>query len=277
MSRPPEHEDSATVSAPPGNEGDLVDQVGVRLEPGHPATTSLPVSAGIVHAGHALAAPLMLAADVASGVRLHGPEANAVLTTSFSFRRAGRPTPEGALVTATSTRLFSHNRRVVDSVTYTNDEADIVGFGQIGFLVRPSDSDTRDFSVHEAERRFLAPRGAPIPRPITEAAGIETIDAANGRTRLRLTPEVLRGGGILQGAFVTLMGEVAALLMGEHVLGGPTIVTALDAHYLAGVNAHAVTTGRWLGEPGAADVELTLRDPERDAVCATFHVRVQAP
>lgn len=218
----------------------------------------------------------MLAADVASGIGLHRPGTMVVVTTSFSFRRTDLSVTDGDVVTAASTHLFEGRSRVVDSVAFTGGAGHAVGHGQISFAVRSGTGHPDDRPDERASGRFLARRSAPITTPLAAAAGITTVDAAGGHVHLSPGPPVMRNGHMVQGSFVTLMGEMAALAMAGHVLDRPAVVTALDARYLRPVRGPAATSGRWLGAPGVADVEIMLRDCDSDAVCATYIVRVAA-
>ncbi|HRE00564.1 MAG TPA: hypothetical protein PLV68_04645, partial [Ilumatobacteraceae bacterium] len=170
--------------------GALVDRVGVRLDADVSGHARLPLSAAIERNGHVLASPLMLAADIASGIRLHRPDVESVLTASFSFRRTDRR-PLGA-VTAAATRLWEHGRRVIDDVEYLDEAGEQVGFGRIAFTVlgrRDGGSDA-DGSDAAAFSRFMTPRVDPIDTPLIDAAGIELVDAAVGHARFRPEQDV---------------------------------------------------------------------------------------
>ncbi|HRE00565.1 MAG TPA: hotdog domain-containing protein, partial [Ilumatobacteraceae bacterium] len=83
------------------------------------------------------------------------------------------------------------------------------------------------------------------------------------------------GADIVQGSFVTLLGEAAALAFAEHELAAAVTVRSLEVGYLAPVAADTVTTrARWLGRRGAADIDVVACDVETGRVCATFVVGV---
>jgi acyl-coenzyme A thioesterase PaaI-like protein len=250
-------------------EGELVDRVGVRLHPTRDDTATIPVSVAVVRDGEILVSAMTLAADIASGIRLHEPGVARVLTTSFSLRRAS--TTYVGPVTAVSTPLFAHDKRFVDQLEFRGEEGEVVATGRISFVVRLSDAtQTRD-----TRSRYLAPWTQPINEPLIDAAGIEIADAAIGRVKLRATSGVQREGGILQGAFVTLLGEASALALAEEHYGTPAVVESLDVDYLAGVGAEAVATeARWLDGPGNSDIEVVLRSEPAGSPLAVFTVGV---
>ncbi len=245
--------------------GELVDRVGVRLHPTRDDTAILPTSPAVVYEGEILVAAMMLAADIASGIRLHEPGVTRVLTTSFSLRRATRAFV-GA-ITATSTRLFADGKRFVDRLDFRGDSGEAAATGRISFVVRRSDVAAE----RDARSRYLTPWTQPIQQPLIEAAGIEISDPATGRVTMRASTELQRDGGILQGAFVTLLGEASALALAAHNYRAPAVVESLDAEFLAGVSADTVATeARWLATPGDSDIEVVLRSDPTGSALAVF-------
>lgn len=249
-------------------QGTLVDRVGVRLHPTRDAAT-LAVSPAVVRDGTILVSALMLAADIAAGIRLHAPGVTRVLTTSFSFRRAIQ-TFEGP-VTAITTRLFTEGKRSVDRLEFRNNDDELVATGRISFVVRTGQHGE---AHHDARSRYLTPLGEPIPQPLIEAAGIQISEPATGQVTMRTRSDLHREGGILQGGFVTLLGEASALALAEHHYQAPAIVESLDVEFLAGVGGEtAVTEARWLATTGTSDIEVVLRDSTGSAL-AIFVVGV---
>ncbi len=250
-------------------EGELVDRVGVRLDPTRDDTAILPLSPAVVREGEILVSAMMLAADIASGIRLHVPGVTRVLTTSFSLRRAMRKYV--GPITAVSTRLFADGKRFVDRLLFRGDAGELVATGRISFVIRLS--DVRE--PQDARGRYLMPWAQPIQQPLIEAAGIEIADPATGRVTLRAKSDVKREGGILQGAFVTLLGEASALALAEHHYQAPAIVESLDVDFLAGVNAAALATeARWLAEADDSDIEVVLRSEPTGSAVAVFVIGV---
>ena len=237
--------------------GELVDRIGVRLHPTRDDTAILPVSPAVVRDGEFLVAALMLAADIASGVRLHDPNVPMVLTTSFALRRATR-TAIG-LVNAIPTRLFEDGRRFVDRVDFRGGAGEAVATGRISFVVRRPD-EASPKTYRDVLSQFRKEWAQPIQQPLIKAAGIETVDAARGCVTMRAGSDVRRKVGMLQGAFVTLLGEASALVLAEHHYQAPAVVESLDVEYLAAATADTVTTeARWLDVAGESDIEVVLR------------------
>ncbi|MCE9622648.1 MAG: hypothetical protein K8R99_09915 [Actinomycetia bacterium] len=249
--------------------GELVDRIGVRLHPTRDDTATLPLSPAVVRNGEMLVAGMMLAADLASGIRLHDAYVTTVLTTSFSFRRAAR----GYVgpVTAVAAPLFADGRRAVDRIDFCNGEGGSIATGLISFVVRRADTPySRD-----VYSKYRSAWTQPIEAPLSEAAGIEVADAATGRVTLHAGDDVRREGGIVQGAFVTLLGEASALAFAEHTLQAPAVVESLNVDYLAPVgNDPVATEARWLAAPGESDIEVVLHDDTTGSVLAVFVIGV---
>jgi len=244
-------------------DGELVDRIGVRLDPARDDTATLPMSPAVVRAGSVLVAALMLAADIASGIRLHEPGVARVLTTSFSLRRPRTETV--GPITAVSTRLFSEGNRFVDRLRFENDSGDVVATGRISFVVRRGDEPPRD-----ARSRYLTEWAQPIQQPLIDAAGMQVADPATGRVTLQSANELKRDGGILQGSFVTLLGEASALALAEHHYKVPAIVESLDVEFLAGVSHAVITEARWFAAAGESDIEVVIRNGTTGSALAIF-------
>lgn len=249
--------------------GELVDRIGVRLHPTRDDTAILPVSPGAVREGEFLAATLMLAADISSGVRLHDATVAMVLTDSFSLRRAVRP--RIGPITATSSALVIDQRRAIDRVEFRDTDGEIVAAGRISFVVRRSPEATpptkRNLDSYRAEWV------QPIQEPLFDAAEINVVDAATGRVEMRATAAVRRKVGMLQGSMVTLLGEASALALAEHHFRAPAVIAALDVDFVNAAHAEQLTTqARWLARPGASDIEVVLRGEPEQAALAVFTI-----
>ena len=101
----------------------------------------------------------------------------------------------------------------------------------------------------------------PLERPLAEEVGVEVLDGSDGRVQVALRPALRNPEGIMQGALVALLAEVAAETLAEHSHGAPQTVTALDVRYLSGaregpIEAHA----RWVGDAAEGMQRVTLRD-----------------
>lgn len=247
--------------------GELIDRVGVRLHPTIDGAATLTCSPAIIRNGSVLSAALMLTADVAAGIRLHEADVTRVLTGAFSLRHSV-PCTSGT-ITACATRLFQRGRRVVDRVTFRNDTGDTVATARIAFVVQRGDETHRG----DIRARYHTPLAAPIAGPLIDAAGIAVVDAASGRVSMPLTAATQREGGMLQGGFVTLVGEASALVFGEHASGTSMIVQSLDVEFLTAVTGdRVVADANWLGAPGRGEVEVVLRGDGVDDPAAVFTV-----
>jgi len=253
--------------------GSLVDRIGARLHPTRDDTAILPVSPAVVYEGETLTAAMMLAADIASGIRLHDGDVTMVLTTSFSLHRTAMPTV--GPISVTSRRLFTDDKRVVDRIAFHDESGATVASGRIAFVTRRRGGNSPAPNPTEVLSRYRTPWTDPIQEPLAVAAGIETVDPASGRVELHAGDGVRRKGGIVQGAFVTLLGEASALALAEHTLQEPAVVTSLAVDYLAAVGAEVATTeARWLDTPGASMIEVVLRSDPSGSALAVFVVEV---
>lgn len=249
--------------------GELVDRMGVRLHPDRDDVAILPVSPGTVRNGEFLAAALMLAADISSGIRLHTGTVTMALTTSFRLRRVAKP--RLTAVTAESTSKFADQRRVIDRVDFRSADGSIVANGEISFITRRQHEASPLPVRHLAQ--FRAEWTRPIEEPLIEAARIETLDPSAGRVRMNATTDVRRRAGMLQGSMVTLLGEASALALAEHHFGAPVVVESLDVDFLNAAHADVlVTEARWLGEAGRSKIEAVLCGKDDTTPLASFTI-----
>ena len=159
---------------------------------------------------------------------------------------------------------------------FTTPDGAEVGYAQIGFgrfHQRPGDPAKH---IHDPPRPDLT--GLPdIAQPLAELAGIEVVDPALGHVEAELTPQLLNPAGIMQGAMVTLVGEVGAETLAESEFGSPYVVADMDIRYLLGGKIGPVySTCRWMGDPSSGWVVAEIRDLGKgDRLMATMMLRVR--
>lgn len=218
----------------------------------------------------------MLLADTVVGMALEMAIEDWTFTTDFSFRRGAMRASSEIHAVAKPMR---HGRRLlVEEVDYTDDDGEMVGHAQITFMRTPLRAGETKPDIAGIRERMA---GAEVPRldaPVHELAGIEVVDAASGHFILDPHDAVRRPGGFVQGAIVTLLGEMAAQGLAEHKLGGPCVVTDLDVRYLIGGRTGPLsTTASWIGPPDRRTIRVDLVDEGHDVLSATFLARVEAP
>jgi len=227
------------------------------------------------HGGQVRPSVLMLIADITAGMigEKEDPECWH-FTTDFQLRTASVPLPDHIDVTAEVLRAGATT--LTCECQLTTPSGAQVGYAQIGFgrfLQRPGDPAKH---IHDPPRPDLT--GLPdIDRPLAELAGVQVVDASAGHVEVELTSQLLNPAGIMQGAMVTLVGEVGAETLAEHEFGSPHAVADIDIRYLLGGKIGPVySICRWMGDPSSGWVVAEIRDLGKgDRLMATMMLRVR--
>ncbi|MEG3587192.1 MAG: hypothetical protein VX353_07875 [Actinomycetota bacterium] len=219
-------------------------------------------------------APLMLLADTVVGMRLESFIEDWTFTTDFSFRR-GELVPSKR-IEAKSTILRHGKKLLVEKLEYV-DEKDIhVGHAQITFIRTPLREGEVKPDVGKVRDRMGHMQVPSLEQTVEELAGITIEDAASGRVSMIPQEAVRRPGGFVQGAIMTLIGEISAQSYAEAHLGTPCIVTGLDVRYLIGGRSGPLTTSAvWIGSPQRGSIQVTLTDEGHDVISCTFLAQVE--
>ncbi len=218
-------------------------------------------------------APLMLLADTVVGMRLESFIDDWTVTTDFSIRR-GEITP-AKTITATSTILRHGKRLLIEELDYVDDQNIHVGHAQITFIRTPLREGEVKPDVGKVRDRMGKMKIPELDQPIEKLAGIEIIDDVTGYVSMDPQDPVRRPGGFVQGAIMTLIGELSAQIFAEKHLGAPCVVTGLDARYLIGGRTGPLTTSaKWIGSPEHGSIQVTLIDEGHDVVSCTFLAQV---
>ncbi len=254
----------------------LLAQLGIYCDPvAQPGYGKLRVFDEQCHGGQVRASVLMLIADITGGMigEKEDPECWH-FTTDFQLRTADVPLPDQIDVYAEVLRAGAST--LTCECRFSTPDGTEVGYAQIGFgrhHQRPGDPAK---PIHDPPRPDLM--GLPdIDRPLAEVAGIEVVDASVGHVEVELTPQLLNPAGIMQGAMVTLVGEVGAETFAEHQFGSPHAVADMDIRYLLGGKIGPVySTCRWMGDPSSGWVVAEIRDLGKgDRLMATMMMRVR--
>ena len=117
----------------------------------------------------------------------------------------------------------------------------------------------------------------PLEQPVEDLAGITITDEATGGVNMVPKEAVRRPGGFVQGAIMTLIGELSAQVFAEEHLKTPCIVVGLDVRYLiGGRSGPLVTHAKWVGRPELGVIKVNLVDEGHDVLSCTFLAQVQS-
>ena len=264
MSEPEFPSEFLSVMARMGARPDLVD-----ASKGHVKVNENLTSHGVIRI-----APLMLLADTVVGMRLESFIEDWTFTTDFSFRRAEIVTSK--YIEATSTILRHGRRLMVEELDYVDENNISVGHAQITFMRTPLREGEVKPDVAKVRERMGSLELPPLEQPIEELAGISVADKASGKVTMTPKQAVRRPGGFVQGAIMTLIGELSAQTFAEAHYGMPCVGTALDVRYLiGGRSGPLVTHAKWVGDPDSGVVKVDLVDEGHDVLSCTFLAHVQ--
>ena len=249
-------------------------RMGARPDLGDVSKGHVIVNENLTSHGIIRIAPLMLLADTVVGMRLESFVEDWTFTTDFSFRRAQIPVSHH--IEATSTILRHGRRLMIEELEYV-DENDIpIGHAQITFMRTPLREGEAKPDVAKVRERMGSLELPPLDQPVQELAGIIITDAETGKVTMMPKEAVRRPGGFVQGAIMTLIGEVSAQTFAEAHYGTPCVVTSLDVRYLiGGRSGPLVTQAEWIGDPDSGTIKVDLRDEGHDILSCTFLAHVQ--
>lgn len=236
-----------------------------------PRTGTITVHPSVCRHGRVHPAALMLLADVVVGMPIEASVPDWTFTTDFSFRTVhDRPAVDGDVITARSRPLRHGSRLLVEAVEFVDGPGVPLAQARITFMrspQRPGDPPKPDIGSIRA-RMADAPR-EPLGETFPVAAGVESGDTP-GTTSLLPGPRVRRPGGFVQGAIMTLLGEMAAVDLAERTLDRPCLVSSLDARYLiGGRSGPLVAAAEWVGEPERGVIAVDVVDRGHDDVITT--------
>lgn len=241
----------------PRDEGVLFTRLGMEHTGDPAAPLRLRPHPALCHRGVVRPSVIALAVDMMAGYYAQvGAGTDWIFTTDLSLRAPARSIPECALVSGS---LLRAGRSSVTSDVRLEVDGALYAYGQAGFIrVARRHGDPAQPDIHASPMRG-APR--PLARPLHEEVGIAVTDAAGGRAEVELRDALRNPAGVMQGAIVALLAEVAAEALADASLGVPQVVTDLDIRYLAmartgPMRAHA----SWVGPPGEGAISVLLRD-----------------
>lgn len=250
-------------------------RIGCRPDLEDPTRATLRVVPEICTNGRLRAAPLMLLADTVVGMWLETEYEEWTFTTDYSVRLVPGPDP-GELVIARRRPLRHGRRLLVEEVDYLDTHENLLGHAVITFMRTPLRDGEVKPDIDVIRRRMGRGEAPTLTRTLVDEVGVEVVDRSRGEVRLDVRDELRRPGGFVQGAMMTLIGEVSAQLLGEHHHGRPCVVEDLDVRYLiGGRTGPLVGDAAWVGEPGRGTIRVEVRDTGRDdVITTTFLARV---
>ena len=211
----------------------------------------------VCHRGVVRPSVLALAVDMMAGFHAaEGAGSDWLFTTDLSVRAPSRFIPERAVTSGT---LLRAGRTAVTSDVRMEVDGQLYAYGQSGFTRVPRrHGDPPEPDIHAVPERA---ERHPLERPFAEEVGIEVTDPGSGRAEVVLRDALRNPAGVMQGAIVALLAEVAAEALADFHLGAPQIVTDLDIRYLAMGRVGPMTAeATWIGEPAGGSIQVMLRD-----------------
>ncbi len=228
----------------------------------------------LCHAGVLRATVIASAIDLVGGFftrELAGTDATFTSDLSLRIPKPGMP----ASLTALGEQLRT-GRRLISTAVRLDDDHDgsTYAYGETTFTRIPRQGDAgADLAALSTPLEIPS---NPLDRDLAEEVGVEIENAHNGKVRLPLRPELLNPEGVMQGALVALLVEVAALTRASIETQEPQAVCELDLRYLAAASVGPVTgAAEWIGPPDACMLRVRLFDQGRDnRLTASALVRV---
>ena len=248
----------------------VMGRIGCRPDETDPASGSVAVTEALSVGGVVRPSVLMLLADMVVGMRLDPLFDEWTYTTDFSIRMTGRPTPPGASVRAVS-KVLRHGRRLlIEEVDYVDDRGERIAYAQITFMRQPLRPGEVKPELDDIKRGMMSDTVPPLVTPLVDAAGIEVVDAVAGAVSMVARDDLRRSGGFVQGAMMSLLGEVSAQALAEAHHGHAAVVSEMDIRYLiGGRTGPLVADAEWVGTPGSGRIMVTLLDRGHDDVVTT--------
>jgi acyl-coenzyme A thioesterase PaaI-like protein len=228
----------------------------------------------ICHRGVVRTAVIASAVDIAGSLfarEIAGGDAT--FTSDLSVRAPARFVPERVVARAS---LLRAGRNLITTAVVLEAGGAPWAYGQTSFT-----RVARRGGASDAPPSYAMPRvieRVPLERPLVEEVGIEVVDAARGHLEVELRDALRNPEGVMQGALVALLTEVAAETLADYCLGSPQVVSELDVRYLAmGRVGPIVSEAQWIGEPADGMLRVELRDRGHgDRITTAALLRVHA-
>ncbi len=255
-------------------------RIGARPDVDDPTRGSVLVTEHLSSNGIVRIAPLMMVADSVVGMGLEDQTPDWTFTTDFSFRRGAVPGTPGQRIFGQAEVLRHGSRLLVEKMQFVDDHGNDAGYCEITFIRTPLRPGEQKPPMTGVRQRMATADFPPLDAPLADMAGIVVSDATAGRVVLEPHAAIRRPGGFVQGAIMTLVGEVAAQTLAEHHLG-PCVIADFDARYLMGGRDGPLTTAaHFIGPPENGTVRVTLTDDGhvkngQPVVSCTFLARVR--
>ena len=228
----------------------------------------------ICHRGALRAAVLAAAIDIAGSLFARERAGDAQLhTTDLSLRAPARAAPKRILVRA---RPLGGGASTLTTAVALEADGEPWAHGETGFRQTPRPAGAPSPAQPPGMPREL-PRH-PLARALADDVGIEVRDPARGRAVVELRDALRNPQGVMQGALVALLAEVAALALAEHALAAPQVVTELDLRYLAPARIGPVEAqASFVRAPADRMLRAELRDRgDRGRIAASALLRCDA-
>ncbi len=213
--------------------------------------------AEICHRGVLRPAVIASAIDIVGGLNAREIAGDdSTFTTDLSVRAPADTVPDVILARGTLLRV---GRRVITTCVILEADGETYAYGETSFMRVAQRREATG-----AKARLGMPEvieQVPLERPLHEEVGIEIVDPARGEVRVELREPLRNPEGVMQGALVALLCEVAAETLADHSHGCPQVVREIDVRYLAMARVGPIVSlARWIGAPDAGMLRVELRD-----------------
>jgi acyl-coenzyme A thioesterase PaaI-like protein len=246
----------ARIGVHPAGEGgrDVATEGGVVLE-------LRPQPELLVH-GCVRISALVLMVDMGGGFSAHRAAfPDWTFTSDLSVRIEARPAPERIVA---RTRVLRAGRGTMMTEVDLRGDDSPLGIGYAGFNRQPRrEGDHPNPDIDEAARRWG--RYTPLEASLVDTVGVHVVDAATGHVEVAMRDDLRNPAGALQGAMVSIVGEVAAETLLAHHGASRAVITDIDIRYLAmGRVGPIQSRARLLGDKPTDAVAVELFDRGND-------------
>ena len=205
---------------------------------------------------------LVLMVDMGGGFLAHrAASPDWTFTSDLSLRVTARSAPSRIVGRA---RVLRAGRGTMMTEVVLRGDDELFGLAYAGFNRQARrEGDHPNPDIDEASRRWG--RYTPLDTPLVETVGVHVVDASSGQVEVVMRDELRNPAGALQGAMISVVGEVAAEALLAHHGARRSVVTDIDIRYLAmGRIGPIHSRARLLGDSPRDALAVELYDRGRD-------------
>lgn len=173
---------------------------------------------------------LVLMVDMGGGFCAHRAAfPDWTFTSDLSVRMSARRAPE---LIVSRTRVLRAGRGTMATEVDMHGDGAPLALGYAGFNRQARrEGDHPNPDIDEASRRWG--RYTPLDASLVDTVGVRVVDAGAGHVEVAMRDDLRNPAGALQGAMVSIVGEVAAETLLAHHGAPRSVITDIDIRYLA--------------------------------------------